>query len=98
VMHRPAHPRLPSAPTPSRRLGGIPAAVGAGAEGARVVVSEGMVKLNGSAGEILTRCNGARPLLRLSVTSRVRSPLRVGEGRAAFMAMALDKQWLEIRG
>lgn len=59
---------------------------------------EGMVKLNGSAGEILKRCDGERTVVEI-----VRD-LEVAFGAGglaadvtAFMAIALERKWLEIR-
>ncbi len=59
---------------------------------------EGMVKLNTSAGEILRRCDGAR-----TVTEIV-ADLEQAFGRAglaadvaAFMSMAIEKGWVELR-
>ena len=59
---------------------------------------EGMVKLNGSAGAILSRCDGVRTvadivadLERAYETSGLAADVR------AFVAMALEKRWLELR-
>jgi pyrroloquinoline quinone biosynthesis protein D len=60
---------------------------------------EGMVKLNGSAGEILTRCNGARTVAEIvSDLESAFSTTDLEKDVRAFMAIALEKQWLEIRG
>ena len=59
---------------------------------------EGMVKLNGSAGEILKRCDGARTVG--EIVSDIEGAF-AAKGLAndvlAFMRMALEKRWLEIR-
>ena len=59
---------------------------------------EGMVKLNGSAGEILSRCNGER------TTTEIVADLEGAYGTTglsddvtAFVAFALANKWLEIR-
>ena len=59
---------------------------------------EGMVKLNGSAGAILSRCDGVRTvadivadLERAYETSGLAADVR------AFVTMALEKRWLELR-
>jgi pyrroloquinoline quinone biosynthesis protein D len=60
---------------------------------------EGMVKLNSSAGEILKRCDGARSVTEIvSDLESAFSATGLEKDVRAFMAMALDKQWLEIRG
>jgi pyrroloquinoline quinone biosynthesis protein D len=60
---------------------------------------EGMVKLNGSAGEILKRCDGVRTVTEIvSDLESSFSATGLEKDVRAFMAMALDKQWLEIRG
>jgi pyrroloquinoline quinone biosynthesis protein D len=60
---------------------------------------EGMVKLNGSAGEILTRCNGERTVAEIvSDLESSFSTTGLEKDVRAFMAFALEKQWLEIRG
>ena len=58
---------------------------------------EGMVKLNGSAGEILKRCDGARTV------GEIVAELESAFGAAglaadvtAFMSFAVTKHWLEI--
>jgi pyrroloquinoline quinone biosynthesis protein D len=59
---------------------------------------EGMVKLNGSAGAIMSRCDGVRTLAdiiadleRAYATSGLAGDVR------AFMALALERRWLEVR-
>ena len=58
---------------------------------------EGMVKLNGSAGEILKRCDGARTVGEI-VNDLETTFATTGLGRdiTAFMAIALEKRWLEL--
>jgi pyrroloquinoline quinone biosynthesis protein D len=59
---------------------------------------EGMVKLNGSAGEILKRCDGTR-----SVTTIVEDLQQtfnapdLTKDVTSFMVYAVEKKWLEIR-
>ena len=59
---------------------------------------EGMVKLNGSAGAIMSRCDGARTvadivadLERTYETSGLAADVR------AFVVMAVEQRWLEVR-
>ena len=59
---------------------------------------EGMVKLNGSAGEILKRCDGARTVVEIVTdlesafgTTGLANDVQV------FMKVALERQWVEIR-
>lgn len=59
---------------------------------------EGMVKLNGSAGAILSRCDGSRTV------ADIIADIESGYGRAglsddicAFVALAVRNGWLEIR-
>ena len=59
---------------------------------------EGMVKLNGSAGAILSRCDGVRTLAdivadleRTYETSGLAADVR------AFVVMAVEQRWLEVR-
>ena len=57
---------------------------------------EGMVKLNQSAGEILKRCNGDRPIE--EIVSELETAFGASGLRAdveAFLLMARDKKWLE---
>lgn len=59
---------------------------------------EGMVKLNGSAGEILKRCDGALTLA--EIVSDLESTFATSgleKDVQAFMAMAIEKRWVEIR-
>lgn len=59
---------------------------------------EGMVKLNGSAGAILSRCDGVRSVADIVADlERTYGMEGLGGEVAAFVALALDKQWLELR-
>jgi len=56
---------------------------------------EGMVKLNGSAGEIMKRCDGARSVAAIVVDLEQAFAAQGLEGDVlAFVAMAGDKRWL----
>ena len=59
---------------------------------------EGMVKLNGTAAAILTRCDGARNIEEI-VTDLERSYGATGLASdvAAFVALAVERGWLEVR-
>jgi pyrroloquinoline quinone biosynthesis protein D len=59
---------------------------------------EGMVKLNGTAGAILSRCDGERTLDEI-VADLERSYGATGLGADvhAFVSFALEKNWLEVR-
>ena len=59
---------------------------------------EGMVKLNGSAGAIMSRCDGRRTLE--EIVADLETTFGVGGLSAdvtAFVSMALGKNWLEMR-
>jgi pyrroloquinoline quinone biosynthesis protein D len=59
---------------------------------------EGMIKLNGSAGEIMKRCDGLRTVSEITEDlERSFATTGLGEDVTAFVAMALQKKWLEIR-
>lgn len=59
---------------------------------------EGMVKLNGSAGEILKRCDGVRTVAQIvSDLESAFASTGLANDVAAFMDVALQKRWLEIR-
>jgi pyrroloquinoline quinone biosynthesis protein D len=59
---------------------------------------EGMIKLNGSAGEIMKRCDGVRTLEDITTDlERTFATTGLGADVAAFISMALQKKWLEIR-
>jgi len=57
---------------------------------------EGMVKLNGSAGEILRRCNGERPLA--AIVAELEAAFETSDltsDVAAFLEHATQKGWIE---
>jgi pyrroloquinoline quinone biosynthesis protein D len=58
---------------------------------------EGMVRLNGSAGAIMSRCDGVRTVAEI-VADLERTYGRTGLAGdvAAFVALALDRHWLEL--
>jgi pyrroloquinoline quinone biosynthesis protein D len=59
---------------------------------------EGMIKLNGSAGAIMSRCDGERTLADIVADlERTFATTGLAEDVTAFMAFAVDKGWLEIR-
>jgi pyrroloquinoline quinone biosynthesis protein D len=59
---------------------------------------EGMVKLNGSAGAILSRCDGVRTLADIVADlERAYDTQGLAEDVRAFVTMALEKRWLELR-
>lgn len=58
---------------------------------------EGMVKLNGSAGEILTRCDGATPVRAIVADLEQRfSTSALDDDVRAFLAMAQERRWVEF--
>ena len=59
---------------------------------------EGMVKLNGSAGAIMSRCNGTRTVADI-VTDLERAYGATGLAAdvRAFLTLALERRWLELR-
>jgi pyrroloquinoline quinone biosynthesis protein D len=59
---------------------------------------EGMVKLNRSAGAIMSRCDGVRTLAEI-VADLERSYQLTGIATDvyAFVALALERRWLELR-
>ena len=59
---------------------------------------EGMVKLNGSAGEILKRCDGSRDVDAI-VTDLEQAFEATGLTKdvTAFISMALERKWIELR-
>jgi pyrroloquinoline quinone biosynthesis protein D len=69
------------------------------AQGAHVLLyPEGMVKLNGSAAAIMCRCDGQRTLD--EIVTELESAFGVqglAAEVAAFVNMALEKNWLEMR-
>jgi pyrroloquinoline quinone biosynthesis protein D len=59
---------------------------------------EGMVKLNASAGQILLRCNGERTLDEIVADlEHAFETSGLADDVAAFVAMALEHKWLEMR-
>lgn len=59
---------------------------------------EGMVKLNGSAGAIMSRCDGARTIADIVADlERSYGVTGLAADVHAFVALALEKRWLELR-
>ncbi|MBV8876798.1 MAG: pyrroloquinoline quinone biosynthesis peptide chaperone PqqD [Gammaproteobacteria bacterium] len=59
---------------------------------------EGMVKLNSSAGAIMSRCDGARTLAEIVADLEHSYGLSgLAADVRAFVALALQKHWLELR-
>ena len=59
---------------------------------------EGMVKLNQSAGEIMRRCDGERMITEIIADLELTFGVTgLSDDVTAFVAMALEKRWLEIR-
>jgi pyrroloquinoline quinone biosynthesis protein D len=59
---------------------------------------EGMVKLNGSAGAILSRCDGVRTVADIVADlERAYETGGLAEDVRAFVTMAVEKRWLELR-
>jgi pyrroloquinoline quinone biosynthesis protein D len=59
---------------------------------------EGMIKLNGSAGEIMKRCDGVRTVADITADlEQTFATSGLSGDVAAFVSMALEKKWLEIR-
>jgi pyrroloquinoline quinone biosynthesis protein D len=59
---------------------------------------EGMVKLNGSAGAIMSRCDGARTIADIVADlERSYGVTGLAVDVRAFVALALQKRWLELR-
>ena len=59
---------------------------------------EGMVKLNSSAGEIMSRCDGSRSVA--EIVADLERAFEVGnlaDDVTAFVSLALEKQWLQLR-
>jgi pyrroloquinoline quinone biosynthesis protein D len=57
-----------------------------------------MVKLNGSAGEILKRCDGLRTVAEIvSDLETTFATTGLAEDVRRFMALAVDKRWLEMQ-
>ncbi|HXA35177.1 MAG TPA: pyrroloquinoline quinone biosynthesis peptide chaperone PqqD [Steroidobacteraceae bacterium] len=58
---------------------------------------EGMIKLNGSAGEILKRCDGATTIADITADlERVFAASNLTDDVMRFVTMALEKKWLRI--
>ena len=59
---------------------------------------EGMIKLNGSAGEILRRCDGATTLADITADlERAFAAANLFDDVIRFVRMAVEKKWLQIR-
>jgi len=59
---------------------------------------EGMIKLNGSAGEIMKRCDGTRSIAEITADlEHTFSAANLAQDVEAFVAMAVAKRWLEIQ-
>ena len=59
---------------------------------------EGMIKLNGSAGEIMKRCDGRRTVA--DITAELQQTFSVqdlAKDVEAFVVMAIDRKWLELQ-
>ena len=69
------------------------------AQGAHVLLyPEGMVRLNSSAGAILSRCDGVRTVAEIVVDlERAYDVTGLASEVEAFLALALTKRWLELR-
>lgn len=69
------------------------------AQGAHVLLyPEGMIKLNGSAGEIMKRCDGARTVSEITADlEHTFNTTGLSADVEAFIRLALEKQWLQIR-
>jgi len=59
---------------------------------------EGMIKLNGSAGEIMKRCDGNRTVSEITADlERTFAATGLAGDVESFIAMAVAKHWLEIQ-
>lgn len=59
---------------------------------------EGMVKLNTSAGEILSRCDGERTLTEIIADlEQTFGAAELSGDVTAFVSMAVENKWLEMR-
>jgi pyrroloquinoline quinone biosynthesis protein D len=59
---------------------------------------EGMVKLNGSAGEILKRCDGSRPVAAIiEDLQQAFGAQNLTQDVTSFMSFAIGQKWLELR-
>ena len=58
---------------------------------------EGMIKLNGSAAEILKRCDGAATIADITADlERTFAAADLSEDVMRFISMAVEKKWLQI--
>lgn len=58
---------------------------------------EGMIKLNTSAGEIMSRCNGERTLAEIVADlERTFDTTGLSSDVTSFVNIALEKKWLEV--
>jgi pyrroloquinoline quinone biosynthesis protein D len=58
---------------------------------------EGMIKLNGSAGEILKRCDGATTIADITADlERAFAASDLSDDVIRFVTMAVEKKWLKI--
>jgi pyrroloquinoline quinone biosynthesis protein D len=58
---------------------------------------EGMIKLNGSAGEILKRCDGATTIAGITADlERAFATSDLSQDVMRFVTMAVEKKWLKI--
>ncbi|MFO7287584.1 MAG: pyrroloquinoline quinone biosynthesis peptide chaperone PqqD [Gammaproteobacteria bacterium] len=58
---------------------------------------EGVVKLNGSAGAIMSRCDGTRTLGEIvGDLERTYATAGLAADVEAFVALAVERQWLEV--
>jgi pyrroloquinoline quinone biosynthesis protein D len=59
---------------------------------------EGMVKLNGSAGAIMSRCDGVRTVAEIVADlEQTYNTSGLTADVEAFVALAVEKNWLELR-
>jgi pyrroloquinoline quinone biosynthesis protein D len=59
---------------------------------------EGMVKLNGSAGAIMSRCDGVRTIAEIVTDlERAYNVSGLAADVRAFVALAVENKWLELR-
>jgi pyrroloquinoline quinone biosynthesis protein D len=59
---------------------------------------EGMVKLNGSAGEILKRCDGSRDIDAIvEDLERTFEASGLSKDVNAFITLAVERKWIELR-
>ncbi len=59
---------------------------------------EGMIKLNGSAGEILKRCDGSASIAEITASlEQAFAATGLSADVMAFIAMAVDKKWVIVQ-